>query len=78
MLRRYWSKQWQVKYKKYYDAPPNKTRKEKNKSSIQMVRWQKKLIHTIWVSMIKLWKMRNDKRHGWDKETVRCFTRNWK
>jgi hypothetical protein len=34
-----------------------------------MAGWQKKIIQTIWGAMIKLWKLRNDKRHGWDKES---------
>jgi hypothetical protein len=34
-----------------------------------MDRWQTQIIRTIWTSMISLWKLRNDDRHGRDKET---------
>jgi hypothetical protein len=69
MLRGYWSVQWQHEYKQTYEEPDKETRKERNKRSLQMGRWQKQLIKTIWGSMIKLWKTRNNKRHGWDKES---------
>ncbi len=69
MLHGYWTKQWQVEYEKSYDAPPNESRKDKNKRLRHMARWQKKIIQTIWASSIKLWKTRNDERHGWDKES---------
>jgi hypothetical protein len=42
MLRGYWSKEWNAKYEKTYDTPLDKTRKQKNKRSLQMARWQKK------------------------------------
>jgi hypothetical protein len=34
-----------------------------------MARWQKKIIQKVWWAMIKLWKLRNDERHRWDKES---------
>jgi hypothetical protein len=69
MLCGCWTKQLQIEYEKSYDAPPDESRKDKNKPSIQMARWQKKIIQTIWGSLIKLWKTRNDESHGWDKES---------
>ncbi len=34
-----------------------------------MQRWQKKLLQTLWGFMIQLWILRNNERHGWDKES---------
>jgi hypothetical protein len=34
-----------------------------------MDRWQAQLIQRIWTSIIALWKICNDDRHGRDKET---------
>ena len=53
--------------RKAYDSPPNESRKNKSKRLRHMARWQKKIIQTIWASSIKLWKTRNDERHGWEK-----------
>jgi hypothetical protein len=69
MLRGYWSNKWQVAYEQSYSVPNNEDRKAKNKQKLQMQRWQKKIIQTIWNSMIKLWKLWNDERHGWDAES---------
>jgi hypothetical protein len=58
-----------VAYKKLYSVPNGEDRKAKNKRKLQMQRWQKKIIQTIWHSMIQLWKLWSDKRHGWDAES---------
>jgi hypothetical protein len=34
-----------------------------------MARWQTSLIKVLWTHMIALWKLRNDERHGHDRET---------
>ena len=34
-----------------------------------MERWQSQLIKTAWLNMITLWTLRNEERHGRDKET---------
>ncbi len=31
--------------------------------------WQKKVIQRTWHFMIKLWKLQNNDRHGWDAES---------
>jgi hypothetical protein len=69
LLRGYWSVQWQQEYEQTYEEPDAETRKERNKRSLQMGRWQKQLIKTVWGSLITLWTTRNDERHGWDKES---------
>jgi hypothetical protein len=69
MIRGYWSSSWQIAYEQLYSVPLDEDRKAKNKRSLHMQRWQKKLIQTIWHSMIQLWKLRNDERHGWDAES---------
>jgi hypothetical protein len=69
MLQGYWSKEWQLAYDNSYSTPTEETRKENQKRKLHMARWQKKLIQTVWGSMIKLWKLRCDERHGWDKES---------
>jgi hypothetical protein len=69
MMRVYWSIQWQKEYEQTYEALDEETRKDKNKWSLQMGRWHKQLIKTIWGSLITLWQTRNDERHGWDKES---------
>jgi uncharacterized membrane protein YgaE (UPF0421/DUF939 family) len=40
-----------------------------------MQRWQKKLIQTLWGSMIKLWDLQNKERHGVDKESCHLTRR---
>jgi hypothetical protein len=69
MLRGYWSTQWQREYEQTYLPPQEEDRTAKNKRTLQMQRWQKQLIQTVWHSMIALWKLRNDERHGWDAES---------
>jgi hypothetical protein len=69
MLQGYWSSEWQTAYEHSYQIPRDKDRKTKNKRLIQMVLWQKSTIQTVWGAMIALWKLRNDERHGWDKES---------
>jgi hypothetical protein len=70
MLSGYWSQTWKIEYNSMYIIPIDETRKAKNKCSLQMARWQKrKLVQTVWGSMIKLWNTRNDERHRWDKES---------
>ena len=34
-----------------------------------MEHWQSQLIKTAWTNMIALWTLRNEERHGQDKET---------
>jgi hypothetical protein len=67
MLRGHWTKEWQRAYEQSYHAPSEETRPERNKRSLTMSRWQKKIIQTIWSFMIQLWTLRNDERHGLDK-----------
>jgi hypothetical protein len=69
MLRGYWTKEWQRAYEKSYHVPEGETKKIKNKRHRDMARWQKKVIQCTWTSMIQLWKLRNNERNGWDKET---------
>jgi exonuclease III len=69
MLQGYWSQEWQAAYVHTYKIPPDENRKEKNKRILHMACWQKNLIQHVWEEMIKLWKLRNDERHGWDKES---------
>ncbi len=69
LLRGYWCKTWQKEYEKTYEVPRDETRKDKNKRHLQMGRWQKQLIQTLWTSMIVLWTTRNAERHGWDAES---------
>jgi hypothetical protein len=69
MLQGYWSQEWQMTYKRLHQVPTDEDRKAKNKHILQMARWQKLIIQTVWDVMIKLWKIRNDERHGWDQES---------
>jgi hypothetical protein len=69
MLQGYWSLEWQKAYENSYQIQINEDRKTKNKRLIHMVRWQKKIIVLVGGAMSSLWKLRNDKRHGWDKES---------
>ncbi len=69
MLRGYWTLEWQAAYERTYKIPDSETRKEKLKRLQQMTRWQSKVIQTIWRNLIQLWKLRNDERHGRDKES---------
>jgi hypothetical protein len=69
MLRGYWAKEWQTAFNNTYPTPDEETRKQRNKRSLQMERWQKKLIYVTWSLMIQLWKLRIDERHGWDNES---------
>jgi hypothetical protein len=69
MLQGYWSLEWQAAYDNTYPVPDEETRQEKQQRLLKMTRWQKKIIRTVWGSMIKFWKLRNDERHGWDKES---------
>ncbi len=69
MLQGYWSKEWQAAYDKSYMIPTEEAPKERNKRLRHMARWQKTMIQTVWGSMIQLWKIRNDERHGLDKES---------
>jgi hypothetical protein len=34
-----------------------------------MAGWQRKVLQTTWGMSIKLWTLRNNERHGWDKES---------
>lgn len=69
MFRGYWSLEWQKAYMRTYPVPDVETRKEKNKRHYQMELWQKKILQQLWRSMIALWTLRNNERHGWDKES---------
>jgi hypothetical protein len=69
MLQGYWSHEWQVAYESTYATPATEDRKAKTKRLLQMGRWQKNIITAIWGAMIKLWKLRNEERHGWDQES---------
>jgi hypothetical protein len=54
MLQGFWTKEWQAAYDNSYPIPTEETRKEKQKRQLHMARWQKKIIQTVWGSMIKL------------------------
>ena len=69
MLQGYWSEEWQTIFHSTYHEPAEETPAAKSKRHIQMRRWQSQLIRTIWSSMIALWAIRNDDRHGRDLET---------
>jgi hypothetical protein len=55
MTRGYWSIEWQKTYGRTYQAPMEETRIDKNKRTLQMTRWQKKILQTLWGFMITLW-----------------------
>jgi hypothetical protein len=69
MLQGYWSLEWQKAYKNSYQIPTDEDCKTKNKRLLYMARWQKSIIKKVWGAMIMPWKLRNDERHGWDKES---------
>jgi hypothetical protein len=69
MLQGYWSQEWQAAYETTYHPPDEEERKAKTKRLRDMTSWQKTMIKTVWTSMIHLWKLRNDERHGWDTES---------
>jgi hypothetical protein len=69
MLRGHWTLEWQKAYEMTYPTPSDEDRKAKNKRKLTMTRWQKKVIQTMWGYMISLWTLRNEERHGWDKES---------
>jgi hypothetical protein len=69
MLRGYWTKEWQKAYERTYPTPQEETRKDKNKRTLKMTRWQRRIIHHTWTGMTDLWNIRNEERHGWDKES---------
>jgi hypothetical protein len=69
LLQGYWAQEWQLAFLTTYTPPTVETPKDKAKRHIQMDRWQTRIIRTIWTSMIALWKIRNDDRHGRDAET---------
>jgi hypothetical protein len=70
MLCGHWTQEWQKAYESTYQAPSEETIKDKNKGTLAMTRWQKKIIQKMWGLMIALGTLlHNDKRHGWDKES---------
>jgi hypothetical protein len=69
MLRGYWATAWQESFEATRFVPLNEEKKDRLKRQIQMAGWQRKVIQTMWGMSIKLWKLRNDERHGWDKES---------
>jgi hypothetical protein len=69
MIKGHWSNEWQKAYDNTYTEPTEETRKEKNTRKRSMDRWQKKIIQTIWGSMVQLWTTRNAERHGWDQDS---------
>jgi hypothetical protein len=69
MLHGYWSIEWQKAYTASYTIPTVENTKERNKRHVAMALWQKRIIQTTWSLMIRLWKIRNDERHGRDAET---------
>jgi hypothetical protein len=69
LLQGYWAIEWQEAYCRTYVPPEDEAPEDASKRHIQMGRWQSRLIRTVWTSMIALWKLRNDDRHGRDKET---------
>jgi hypothetical protein len=69
MLRGYWSQEWQHAHDRTYLVPDDETRKERLQRQLFMGRWQNTIIQTTWSSTIQLWTLRNNERHGWDKES---------
>jgi hypothetical protein len=69
MIEGHWSNEWQKAYDKTYTEPTEEIRKEKNTRKRSMDRWQKKMIQTIWGSMVQLWTTRNKEQHGWDQDS---------
>jgi hypothetical protein len=69
MLLGYWASEWQMAYYHTSITPEEETPADRSKLLTNMARWQTQLIRTIWTSMIALWKLRNDDRHGRDAET---------
>ena len=69
LLHGHWAKEWQISYQTSYATPADESIADKSKRHIHMRRWQTQLIRTMWTSMIAMWKIRNDDRHGRDKET---------
>jgi hypothetical protein len=62
MLCGYWSTKWQQEaYKQLYQVTPEETAKQKKKWQLQMTRWQKKILQTMWDC--------NKERHGRGKES---------
>jgi hypothetical protein len=64
MLQGYWPIERQSAYQNTYQTPPKETQKDRNKQTIAMALWQKRMIQTIYQQMICLWKLRNDEQHG--------------
>ena len=69
MLQGYWAPGWTTAYRDTYVTPIEESSKDRSKRLTGMERWQTQLIQSIWTHMISLWKLRNDERHGRDKET---------
>jgi hypothetical protein len=69
MLRGYWTNEWQKAYERTYVVPAEEDRKERNKRTLTMTRWQRRILQNTWGTIIKLWTTRNEERHGWDKES---------
>ncbi len=69
LLQGHWASEWQDAYRTTYNNPTKETPADKTKRKTQMERWQSQLIKTAWTNMIALWTLRNEERHGRDKET---------
>jgi hypothetical protein len=69
MLQGYWAQEWQAAYCHTSGIPDGETSDEKKKRLTTMARWQTSIIRVIWTSIIALWKIRNDDRHGRDATT---------
>jgi hypothetical protein len=51
-----------------YTIPLEETNKQKSKGKTQVMRWQKKILKSMWGSLLQLWTTQHKERHGWDKE----------
>ena len=69
MLHGYWSVHWQQAYIDTYTPPNTESRKDYHKRLLSMARWQKRMLCTTFHHMIRLWKLRNEERHGIDTDT---------
>jgi hypothetical protein len=69
LLQGYWAKEWQKCFQHTYAPPDEESADARQKRLTTMSRWQTSLIKVLWTQMIALWKLRNDERHGIDKDT---------
>jgi hypothetical protein len=71
MIHGYWSHEWQTAFEHTYPVPAEETRKKKNKSLLQMTRWQTKRLQTTWKVLTMLWKQRDGMTPSFASQTGR-------